>query len=198
MAFFDKIWEQIFGKYQNPDQLLVVKEVVKHTTQQTEKYQEWLLSPASSALIENIRKAYYFKKTNIQSEIAVHLFQTTAAKGFAISFEHTIFAKNDLLFLIYLWREKILHLGYQEKNAEIQTTDKKNYVERIERYYLKPNTKKEVQATQRIDQRYGNLLLEYHWIDQKPSFCKLLATTYSDSLYQPAADYDELIEYLFS
>lgn len=195
-SFFDQIIKKILPSRPNPQQPLVT-ELLKRTQHQQAAYQEWLRDEQHISLLESISKAYYLKLQKLTSDIQLHLFASPYANGFAITYDETSMGKQDLMFLCEYFKDTILTLNYSLKSSQREITDKGNFVNTLERYYLKPEAKEAILKKKPIDQLYGNLLLEYVLVDEKPSYLKVLSTIYADRTFSPAKDFNDLVQILF-
>ena len=195
MSYFDKIVGKLFaGK--KAGSVAEVHEVLKRSERERTLYAQWKNSEDQQALLRELAQAYYYKKTNIRSDIEVHLFNTAYANGFAVSYLTRIVPKTFQHLFDY-FKDKVLDMQYRLVTADRRILDRDIYVETIEKYYLKPPLRSQ-KDEKTIDQQYGNIIIEYVLIDDKPSYIKLLASIYSDRLYQEALSYDDFIYRLFN
>ncbi|MDF9800058.1 hypothetical protein OKW21_005321 [Catalinimonas alkaloidigena] len=197
MSYFDKLFSKLFPA-KDSDKVTAVHEVLKRNQPTQQAYGDWKDSDDRSELIKEIAQAYYYKKTNITSEIDVHLFNTAYANGFAISYHEKIGSKVFQHLTDY-FRDKVLEMGYRLVNADRRILDRENYVETIEKYYLKPPLSAEdlTQDTIQVNQMFGNIAIEHVQINSQPSYLKVLASIYSDRQFQEADSYDDFISALF-
>ncbi len=194
MSYFDKIVDKLFsGK--KPGGTAEVHEVLKRSERDQQGYAQWKESEERQALLQEIAQAYYYKKTNIQSPIEVHLFNTVYANGFAITYSANLTAKT-FQHLFEYFKDKVMDMQYRVVMADRRILDREQYVETIEKYYLKPPMHTQEITLDSIDQQYGNVVMEHILINDKPSYMKLLVNIYSDSLYKDALDYDEFMSRL--
>ena len=196
-SFFDQIIKKILPSRPNPQQPLVT-ELLKRTEAQKTAYQTWIHNQHYAGLLKSVAKAYYLKQEKLTSDLQVHLFNSPYANGFAITYQASDMGKQDLMFLCEYFKDTILSLNYDLKSSQREITDKGNFVNTVERYYLKPKAKEAILKNERIDQLYGNLLIEYVLVDEKPSYLKILSTIYADRTFTPAQDFSDLVQILFS
>lgn len=192
MSFFNQIYQKLFAGL-DKQTLPPIKDVLQRSEQERIEYQEWLEAENTSVLLKSIHQAYHYKKTGIVSPIQVHLFNSPTANGFALTYQ-AIWGKKTFQFLMERSKEMVLKENYFIQTAERQIIDKANYVETIEKYYLKPNIFESAKAGQVCNQIYGNVLLEEVYIDDEPSYFKFLITSYQDRQFTLALDYNELID----
>ncbi|WP_157558581.1 hypothetical protein [Microscilla marina] len=195
-SFFEQIIKKLLPTQPNTHQPLVT-EVLKRSQAQLEKYNEWQSDQQHLALIESIAKAYYLRQQNMKPDLSIHIFESPYANGFAITYDEQHMGKNDLMFLSDYFKDMLLPLEYTLKSAQREITDKATYISTVERYYLKPESKQAMSEGKLINQLYGNLLLENVWVDEKPSYLKVLSTIYADRSFTPALKFDDLVQILF-
>lgn len=195
-SFFDQIIKKILPTQPNP-QLPLVTEVLKRSQVLRKQYQEWQNDHQHFALIESIAKAYYLRRENLEPDLSIHLFESPYANGFAITYDNHNIGKNDLMFLSDYFKDTLLTLDYTLKSAQREITDKSSHISTVERYYLKPNAKQKANNDTLTNQLYGNLLLENVWLDEKPSYLKVLSTIYADRSFTSALNFDDLVQILF-
>ena len=128
------------------------------------------------------------KKKGIDQSLPIHLLNSKYAKGIAIS-QIADIDKRSLQYLLDLLAERVVNLGYKMANSDEIIRDQGSYMESIEKRYLKP-----ISNTEIADQKYGNILLEYICIDNKPSHLKLTANVYSDHKFGEPKEFDSLLK----
>lgn len=195
MSYFDKIVNKLFPGKKSPG-AADVHEVLKRSERDQRLYEQWRASSEEEDMLRELAQAYYYKKTNIASEMEVHLFNTAYANGFAVTYHPKIGAKT-FQHLFELFKDKVLDMQYRLVNADRRILERDDYVEVIEKYYLKPAWHHQEDSEEMIDQQYGNIVIEQILINNNPSYIRLLANIYSDSQYKEASSYDEFMSRLF-
>jgi hypothetical protein len=194
MNFFNQIYNQLFAGNEK-NKVLNIREVLKRNEQFWQEYQIWQNQLPHTQLIAAIRQAYFYKKTKIISPIQVHLFNSPTANGFALT-QNSSFGNKGLQFLLEYWKNTILELNYFVQSAERQLIDQDTYVKTSEKYHLKPQIYAQAKQGEICNQQYGNILLEVEWIDNEPSYLKVMIMCYYDRKFTTPLDYNELIERL--
>ncbi len=189
MSFFDTIYKKLFNKHE-PNTVLSHK-ALKRSEKQKTSFSNWLGDNRSEMLIEKIHRAYHLKRTDINSDIPVLLFRSAYANGFAVKNSPEI-NNNDFHLLLDYFRHKLLALGYRQAGSDSKVTAKSDFVLTVDKFYMKPP----LQVEPPIDQMYGNVAIELHLVDDQPNYLKLMASIYSDRMYKPHQDFDELVELL--
>lgn len=197
MTYFDKIINKIFtgqGSPKKPE----IREVINRSSKDIALFNRWKNSSTCKELIQQIAQAYYYKKTDINDDINIHLFNSPYANGFAITYQ-PIINKKEFQYLFDFFKDQVLGMDYKLVDSDRCTTDKGDFVEIKEKHFLKPVLKREQKNNPYVLSRqlYGNILLEHVVINNTPSYIKVLANIYSDSMYEEAMDYDDFITNLF-
>ncbi|NJL13039.1 MAG: hypothetical protein HC913_08620 [Microscillaceae bacterium] len=196
MSFFQQIIQKLFNRTRTQEGL-EVREPLTRSENEKMAYQQWLTQNGPVLLLEPISKAYYYKKTRLISPIQVHLFQSSGANGFAITYSPT-FGEKAFSYLLDFWKDRVLAEGYRPQVAERQMKEWPQYVETKEKYYLKPPIHQAAMHKLLCDQQFGNVLLEHVRIDQRSSYLKVLVTFYVDAQFSPARHFDDFANLLFA
>lgn len=202
MSFFDKIIMGVFGSHKVNSSLPLIEEEIKRHESYKNTYFKWVNEGQYRWLTQKIYQGYLLKKKNETDDLQVHILKSPGANGFAVTYS-LLMEERDLQYLFDYLRDKVLNLDYKLYASDRRIFDRKEYVETIEKHYLKPPIVKIApQGDQHpynqetINQRFGNIIIEYIAIDEKPSFLRFMTHYYSDFLYSPVAPFDELIDYL--
>lgn len=180
--FFDKIIGKLFQAQNGP----LVAGPLKRTAPEQQEYLRWASGPAAAETLRKVRQAISGSHSRT---FKAHLLRTPYANGFAL-YTHTGNAGNELRLLADLLKDRVKSLGYVSQLAERQEYDRAQYVETVEKNYLKPPPPTDF--TQLFNQLYGNILIQYVLYNQQPAYLKLVASVYSDRLYTTALPYEEL------
>lgn len=155
----------------------------------------WIESEESENLFALVYKNYHFKRTGINDRPQVHIFDSPYANGFAVSYENPFNEKSfSRLFLAF--SQRLLALGYEQVSLDRKFEEINDQVKVTEKFYFKPPIQLPAEG-ELISQLYGNVSLEKVNVDKEPSYIKLLATVYSDRLYQDAKPFDQLMDGIF-
>jgi hypothetical protein len=203
MSFFDKIIAKVFGSHQVGSNIPMIQEEIKRSESFKNAYFKWLNEGKYRWLLQKIYQGYEAKKRNEPDDLQIHLLKSTGANGFAVSFS-LLMEEKDLQFLMDYLKERVLELGYKSYTSDRRIFDRKEYVETIEKHYLKPITEKvnpemahyHPNNKEIYNQKYGNIIIEYITIDDKPSFLRFMQNYYADFLYTPALPFDDLVSNL--
>ncbi len=155
----------------------------------------WLETEQSEQLFSLVFKNYHFKRAGIDAHPQVHLLESPYANGFALTYDLPFDLKSfSRIFLAF--SQRILALGYVQVSLDRKFEEIEDQVKVTEKFYLKPPLQIPAKG-ELISQLYGNVTLEKVSVDNKPKFIKLLATIYSDRLYQDAKPFDDFMDRIF-
>ncbi|MBV6647631.1 MAG: hypothetical protein KI790_19390 [Cyclobacteriaceae bacterium] len=192
MSFFDQVYKSIFKKEPAGQPKTILHEVLMRSSSFQSAYRNWKAEEKFLELCNSIYASYQLKQKGVEQDPNVHVLDSSYSNGLAIS-HSAAFGKYDFQYLMDWFSEEIKSLGYRVSNLDVLITDKGKYTETIEKSYLKPKNG----TTTPLDQQYGNILIQYVAIDDKPSYLKLQANVYNDRLYKPALPFEELTQFLF-
>ncbi|MBK9013497.1 MAG: hypothetical protein IPM82_05115 [Saprospiraceae bacterium] len=103
-----------------------------------------------------------------------------------------IYAREDAGHFFDLLKEKVLTLNYRNQLSDTRSWSEKDWVQTVERHYLKPRQNWE--ADKKINQQFGNITIELILRNDSPHLLTFRATSYSDRLYADASDFHELMQ----
>ncbi|MEM6297568.1 MAG: hypothetical protein AAF740_02660 [Bacteroidota bacterium] len=193
MRYFDKILQQLFPK-NRPSNLPILEEPLRRNEQDHQSYWKWLNNGTYHTLLQEVRQGYELKQQNIGgSKVEVHILKSPQSNGIAITYPKQLPA-IQFQHLFDLLRDRMQKLGYLHYTSGRRVFARQNYEETIDKHYLKP-PKPELTCPP-FDQHYGNVLIELIWVDRRPSFLRLMAHIYSDSLFQKPLPFDDLAKQL--
>jgi len=191
--YFDQVWQKLFPSKETVP--LQMKENFTLKDKEVQELEDWIHSEAAKSLFSLIYRNYHYKRTQINESPEVHLFTSSYANGFAISYEAPLDLSSFSLLFLGLSR-RVLALGYQQVSLDRKLEEINEQVKQTEKFYFKPPLQMP-QEGEPITQLYGNISLEKVSINNTPSYIKLLAAIYSDRNYQEAKPFDELMDKLF-
>ena len=84
-------------------------------------------------------------------------------------------------------------MSYRSYVSDTKTYPKNNFVETIQRHYLKPSLKLKSQD-QKANQGFGNINIELLLRNDKVVNLKFSATSYRDHQFEEADDFNELMK----
>ncbi len=171
----------------------ILKECIERSPEALEAYENWKNTLACRRIIGFIAEGYAMYQSMPESvDRALTFLNTPSSKGFAIHLPHVDFAKEDARYFFDLLKEKVLTLNYRNQLSDTRSWSEKDWVQTVERHYLKPRQNWE--ADKKINQQFGNITIEHILRNDSPHLLTFRATSYSDRLYADASDFHELMQ----
>jgi hypothetical protein len=194
--FVDRILNKLFGDREetSPEEMLPIKEKLKRSDKFLYKFQEWKDSGRSKAVFTRLSNLHK-DVLNGQRTDLLHVHKTPQANGFFFD-DRTGVAAEEFSFILDYFKDRALEEGYSIYSSENRYQEKSDSVQEMERHYLKPYLDPSLELP--IDQRYGNILLEYVAYNKKPAYLKVMVSCYSDRNYTKALDFSGLVQKFFS
>ena len=119
-----------------------------------------------------------------------------ASSGFIVNLEKENVKLRDAQRFMDFLQEKVLSFNYKRQNSNYRLYTKNNKTEKIERLYMKPRLN--VLEDRKVDQLYGNVMIELTIREEKPLRLKFQVNRYSDRNYSDGLTFEQLMEALFS
>ncbi|MEB2784865.1 hypothetical protein [Algoriphagus persicinus] len=191
--FLDDLFNKVFkssGKVpMTHKENIVLKEL------ELENVKKWMNSKEGTVIFAQISKSYHFKTIQIEEHPQIHILDSKYARGFAITYDDPLDEETfSLLFLAFA--QRVLALGYRQVSLDRKMEEINEQVKVTDKFYLKPPLKK-LGADELISQLYGNISIEKISVNNQPNYLKILATFYSDRLYQDPKPFDQFLDHLF-
>lgn len=172
----------------------LIREAIKRDEKEIAAFDDWKNSLECRRLINWLNDQYaIWQVLPDDLDKTLVFLNTPSTKGFALQLTNKERVQNPVLFFDLL-KEKTQALNYRIQIADTRTWSKGKDVLTVDRYYLKPRTSK--MPNGKIDQLYGNVMVELQHKNNSPFNLKFRATSYNDRLYQPALGFKELMNEL--
>lgn len=193
MKFFDSIYKQLFGQQNSPEfngKKYLVQESYGLSESEKQEFDTWNMGADCSGLCHAIFNGLRHKKAGLsESNQRFSIYESPQSNGFYMLCEDFLDSRQSKFMLEY-FKEKLISLSYYLNHSSRDIFEQKGNVNTRLRYYLKP---KLANLEMPLEQKYGNIHLEYLSINDKPDYIKLMANVYSDRNYQDAESFDELL-----
>ncbi|SNT35689.1 hypothetical protein SAMN05421640_3508 [Ekhidna lutea] len=192
MSYFDDIYTRLFGKGKSPTQILV-NEMIKRSQSFVRRFQAWKTSDYCAEFLNDLWQSYFWRKQGVDKDPQILLLESTYSNGFAINYEAK-YGKNNFHYLFDYLADQVKKLDYRLVLSRHTMREKGDVVESKEMHYLKPRRGQ----VEPIDQKYGNVQIEYIEENDQPTRIKLIANSYPDRKYKQADNFEDLAQYIFS
>lgn len=159
------------------------------------KYDLWKQNGVRDSLFSLIHSLFVEVRFENEFRPEFYIYTSPQANGFYFNDKFEI-DPIEFEFLLDSFRETVLSMGYVNYTSDVKYSEKPAGIQRIDRHYLKPEIDRN--AEKPLDQKFGNILLELYFLDDKPQYLKVMVSVYSDQNYREALGFEEFVNFLFS
>ncbi len=199
------LWEQIKKIFQsvedseNKSYQPVVKSAIKRSVEEQVDFDQWKKTLSKRRLIDWVNAAYVNYLVDPKSvDTALDFLSMRASRGFVVHFHKTQYPIRDVIHFFDYLKERVLTLGYRTYTSDSRTYNRSNFVEAIQRHYLKPSINFGRAQGEKVNQRFGNITIEVLLRNDKVYNLKFSATAYSDHKYEEADEFGDLMKELMN
>ncbi len=190
--FLDDLFNKVFKSSEKTP--VNHKENIVYKEEELANVRKWMDSNDGRELFARISKSYHFKTIQIEERPQIHILESKYARGFAITYEEPLNEETfTLLFLAFA--QRVLALGYRQVSLDRKMEEINDQVKVTDKFYFKPPLK-ELAENELTSQLYGNIAIEKISVNNQPNYLKVLATFYSDRLYQEPKPFDQFLDHL--
>ncbi len=191
------IWDKFKDFFQQSEESSpskpLIHEMIERTEERKKDYEFWKTAFVCKRLQNWLSDQYaIFNTLPADTDEAMDFLNTPSSKGFVIHFHKTEYSERDVTYLFDLLKEKVLKLEYRTQISDRREFNRPNWVEKIERHYLKP--KPDFMKKEKFNQGFGNITIELVFRDDKPYQLKFRATVYKDRLFNDAESFAALMQ----
>jgi len=211
------IWEYFKNLFRqaessSPSQPLI-HEMIERSEEQLEDYAFWKSTMVSRRLLDWLHDQYaVFSVAPDDIDEALDFLDTPSSKGFVIHFYKTRYSPRDVRHFFDYLKEQVLGLDYRTQISDLRTYQRPEWIETVERHYLKPRPafmRKSLTVTpshsptlgneaEKLNQRFGNITIEHQLRNDQPYHLKFRATSYKDALFTEAEEFRHLMQRILS
>jgi len=174
-----------------------IHEMITRTEEEKADFEFWKKTLVARRLLDWLSDQYaIYRVAPERVEEVISFLNTPSSKGFAIQFHQTKYSERDVSHLFDWLKEKVQQLNYRIQISDTRTYKKGKWLETTNRHYLKPRA--DFTSKEKFNQGYGNITIEFVLRDNQVHHLKLIATRYSDRLYQDAGEFKELMQVILS
>jgi hypothetical protein len=198
----DNLWhyfKNLFVKAEqsSPSQPLI-HELIQRSEEETTDYERWKNTLVCRRLVDWLDNQYaVYRVLPHDVDEGLDFLHTPSSKGFVVHFNQTRYSRRDATHFFDYLKEQVLTLGYRPQISDTRTYHRSSWVETVERHYLKPRPHFPAEAEaapEKIDQKFGNILIELELRDEQVHNLRFRATSYNDRLYAEAEDFQVLMK----
>lgn len=191
MNYFDQIYSRLFGSTKSTS--VMITEIIKRSNTFLKRFNSWKTSDRCAEFLNELWQSYFWRKKGIEKNPPMILHESNYSNGFAINYLPE-YDRKSFHFLFDYLADQVKKLGYRlvlSRHTMKETGDK---VEKKEMHYLKPKHG----YVEPIDQKFGNVQIEYIELNNEPARIKFIANSYPDRKYTEAMDFESLAQHVFT
>jgi len=189
MSYFDQIYSKLFKK--STKSSVIVDELIKRSQTFLNRFNAWKTSDACEEFLNELWQSYSWSKQGIEKNPPILLHESNHSNGFAIGYLPE-YEKSNFHFLFDYLADQVKKLDYRLVVSKQTLKENGDEVEKKELHYLKPKR----DFTEPIDQKYGNVQIEYIEYNNQPSRIKFIANSYPDRKYTQALSFESLAQHV--
>lgn len=160
----------------------------KHSAKFDASYRSWLHHQTYLSWTGPFFTSYHYEMAGLPTPYQVELHCTDNLKGVVFFYDERI-GPNNFSFLFELLKDRVLQQGYTLRSGN-KLECKEQHIEKL----LLVPLPEDVPGTKLCNQRYGNVLLDYMRLKNKPGYIRLMANTYQDPHFSRPLLFEELLE----
>ncbi|GEO21813.1 hypothetical protein [Cyclobacterium qasimii] len=192
MKFIDNLLDKLFTGNSNR---AVIRENFTRSESEEQEVSLWLTGEEGEEVLKMIYDNYHFKRAGINKDPEVHVYHTSYANGFAVTYSQP-FNTDTFTKLFFGLGQQMLGMGYRMVSMDRKIDEINDQVRTTEKLYFKPLISVD-DLSDKINQLFGNVSIEKISLDNKPNYLKVLVTLYSDRQYHEAKSFDQFMDKLF-
>jgi hypothetical protein len=192
-------WQRIFklkeGVESSSPAQPVIHELIQRSDEEQADYLSWKSSFILRQLLDWLQQQYAVYQRHPQRvDKSIGFLNTPSSRGFLIYFHQTNYTRREATHLFDYFKERVKSLNYRTQLSDTRTFNRNDWVETVEKHYLKPRL--QFMEGEKQDQQYGNITIELELRNDQVHNLRLRATHYRDHNYQEAKSFEELMSYL--
>lgn len=191
MSFWDQIADIFRSAEASTPAAPTVHELINRDEVTQLDYDRWRRTLGRKRLLNWLTDQYAIKRGNGRTDEAVGFLDTNSSKGFVIYFHKTNYRREEIQHFFDYLKERMLQLGYRSQISDRRIFPRQDWVETQERHYVKPRNRYEEGS--KLNQRFGNVMIEFELRNDIPHNLRLRATVYQDAQYEEADSFAALM-----
>lgn len=155
-------------------------------------FHAWQDSLEKRRLVNQMLDAYLqFEASGNTADEAIDYVDTPRHRGFILHLDALAYSLSSCRFMLEFFREKLRVESYRLATNDVMARQLDGALQSVYRYQLKPRGLEDEKLK---SQRYGNISLELHVVNDKPLRLQCLAGLYSDRMYKDPEPFRRMLE----
>ncbi len=189
--------KRILTENEEPE-VLLFHQPISRKKEEKAYYQQWNLSNTKAQFLDWLHEQYHSYINTCNCHNKVCFLMIPSVNGFVIHFDENLWQAEDFVCLFDYLRNRLKSEGYWTHVSDIKALQQGERIETTQRHYLKPPRQFDLEYGEKIDQKFGNIMVILNFVGDKLCSLKFSATHYNDRLYHPARSFEELMRCICS
>lgn len=172
---------------------LVLHEVLSRDEEEKAYYDKWNESNVKAQMLDWLHEQYHHYRRNCCCDCKVNFLMIPSVNGFVIHFDEKRWDEVDFVCLFDYFKFRLKDTGYLLQVSDIKAIKKGTCIETTQRHYLKPPRQFELVCGDKMNQKFGNIMVTLNFVNERVCNLKFSATHYNDHLYNPADSFENLM-----
>jgi len=190
--FVQNIIQKLFGRGDADRGASILDGPLERSTVFDENFESWKQSDRATENLSKISNLFWNVKRKLVQSASVFTYSSPQANGFYFNTKIGI-DPEEFHFILDFYRDRTIELGYSLYSSGTKFTEVPAGIQRIDKHYLKP-LNNALNAEERIDQKYGNVLFELYYLNEEVQYLKCMVSVYSDRKYSKAQPFESYAE----
>lgn len=187
-------WDQIKNIFQSAEAgtptAPTIHEMIERTEEEMTAYSHWKTTTGPRRLLDWLTNQYGRHRDQLRTDETIGFLDSPSSKGFVIYFGQMNYTREEITHFFHYLQERVQTLNYRNNISDRRIFPRHDWVETQERHYLKPRIKyNEV----KMDQSFGNIMIEFELRNDVPHNLRLRATVYNDSMFEAKGSFGALM-----
>lgn len=189
-------WQKLFGMAKTIEESSLgnpaVHELIARSDDELVDYQRWKTTFVPRRMLQWIGEQYSVSlhRSN-DTDLTIDFLDTPSSQGFIVHIHQTNYSRREATFLFDYFKERIQTLNYRSQISDRRTYNRRDWVETVEKHYLKP--RHTFEQGKKLDQQFGNVMIELELRNDVVHNLRLRATHYVDHNYLPPQSFADLM-----
>ena len=172
---------------------LVLHEVLSRDEEEIAYYEKWDHSNVKGQMLNWLQDQFNHYRRHRCCDCKVNFLMIPSVNGFVIHFDDQKWDEADFVCLFDYFKSRLKDKGYFSQVSDIKAIQKGSCIETTQRHFLKPPRQFELACGDKMDQKFGNIMVTLNFVNERICNLKFSATHYNDHQYKPADSFEALM-----
>lgn len=192
LHFLNRLKKEFWPSSPSAENRLIERVELKRNQEFESRFTQWIYSSEGKKLQKDFVSQIKLAFTGLETPLDISIMNNAHSRG--LYFHQSQLGNSSTgVYLFEFLRRSLETLGYSAKLKEQIFEERGSQIHLTERYQLKPRL---IFDAEKMDQRFGNIIIERREIDRIPDLFSLQNNFYTDRKYLEVRPFSELIEAL--